>query len=158
MSAPADTRFDETLPMLLYRTLDAVMPAYRSLFAEHGLTEPQWRVLRVVWDARSPSQAALSERTLVSPPSLVSILDRLEAKGLVTRVRSVEDRRAVHIVATAEGRALHERVMPAIDAIHERLRDGVSGAQWDAMAATLAAIADRAGAPAEARRDASRHA
>ena len=146
--ACAVNRFEDTLPMLLYRTLDAVMPAYRALFAEHGLTEPQWRVLRVVWEARSPSQSALSERTLISAPSLVSVLDRLEAKGLVSRVRSVEDRRAVHVVATAEGRALHQRVTPAIEAIHDRLRARVDARTWDAMAGALDAIAGGANATA----------
>jgi DNA-binding MarR family transcriptional regulator len=41
--------FSRSLPMLLYRTLDAVMPRFRRIFNEFGLTEQQWRVLRVLW-------------------------------------------------------------------------------------------------------------
>ena len=37
--------FDQSLPMILHRTLDAVMPDYRELFARYNLTEQQWRVL-----------------------------------------------------------------------------------------------------------------
>ena len=143
-------RFDDTLPMQLYRALDAVMPAYRALFAAHGLTEPQWRVLRVVWDDRSASQAALARRTLISPPSLVSVLDRLEAKGLIARVRSATDRRMVHIVATAEGRALHEAAIDEVEAIHARLRDRLDDHEWT----TLSVLLDRIATDPPARRSA----
>ncbi len=35
--------FAASLPMLLYRALHTVMPRFRAIFAESGLTEPQWR-------------------------------------------------------------------------------------------------------------------
>ncbi len=41
--------FSHSLPMMLYRTLDTVMPRFRQIFSEFGLTEQQWRVLRVLW-------------------------------------------------------------------------------------------------------------
>ena len=133
-------RFDDTLPMQLYRTLDAVMPAYRALFSAHDLTEPQWRVLRVVWDERSASQAELSRRTLISPPSLVALLDRLETKGLVARMRSVEDRRSVHVVATPAGRELHAAVADKVDAITSEIRDRLTDAEWQTFATLLGRI------------------
>ena len=136
------TDFDASLPMVLYRALDGVMPLYRALFACHGLTEQQWRVLRVIWTDRNVTSRALSARTLISPPSLVSIIDRLEAKGLVTRVRSVSDRRAVHVVATADGRALQERIMPEVARIDAVLRARVSAGEWAAMVATLERLAE----------------
>jgi DNA-binding MarR family transcriptional regulator len=43
-------QFTRSLPMMLYRTLDTVMPRFRSIFNEFGLTEQQWRVLRVLWE------------------------------------------------------------------------------------------------------------
>lgn len=135
------TDFQRSLPMLLYYTLDGVMPMYRALFARHGVTEQQWRVLRVIWTHRNVTSRDLVQRTLISAPSLVSIIDRLEAKGLVTRVRSVADRRAVHVVATAQGRALQKRVMPEVSAIDAELRDRVSEDEWDALEATLHKLA-----------------
>ena len=123
--------------MMLYRALDRIMPAYRALFTRHGITEPQWRVLRVIWSSRNVTSRMLAERTLLSPPSLVSIIDRLEAKGLVTRVRSVEDRRAAFVVATADGRALQERVMPEVALIQERLRGSLPDEGWSTLEALL---------------------
>ena len=109
--------FDHALPMILYRTLDAVMPVYRDLFARYDVTEQQWRVLRVIWMEGRTTAAELSERTLLSPPSLVGIIDRLEKKGLVSRIRSVSDRREIHVTATARGRVLQEEVIPQVEKI-----------------------------------------
>lgn len=132
--------FDDSLPMILNRTLDAVMPTYRELFARYQLTEQQWRVLRVIWNSRNVTSSHLSERTLLSPPSLVSIIDRLEKKGLVSRVRSVDDRRQVYVVATAEGRSLQADVTPGVVDIQNRIRATVSDREWAAMEKTLAKI------------------
>lgn len=133
--------FDRSPPMMLYRTLDAIMPAYRDLFARHGLTEPQWRVLRVIWASRNVTAKQLSERTLLSQPSLVAIIDRLEKKGLVSRMRSVKDRRAIHIIATAEGRSLQERVTPEVDAIQGTLRERMSASEWQILEGLLVRLA-----------------
>ncbi len=132
--------FDDSLPMILNRTLDAVMPTYRELFARHKLTEQQWRVLRVIWNSRNVTSSQLSERTLLSPPSLVSIIDRLEKKGLVSRVRSVDDRRQVYVVASASGRALQNDVTPGVVEIQQRIRNTISDREWAALEKTLKKI------------------
>ena len=84
--------FGETLPMHLYRTLDAIMPEYRNLFAKNNLTEQQWRILRVLWAKNNISVVNLSEQTLLPAPSLVGILDRLVKKNLINRKRSNKNR------------------------------------------------------------------
>jgi len=72
--------FTTSLPMLLNRSLDAIMPPYRDLFQEFGVTEQQWRVLRVLWEQKHLTSAQISILTLLPSPSLVGILDRLEKK------------------------------------------------------------------------------
>ena len=111
--------FDNSLPMILHRTLDATMPDYRELFARYNLTEQQWRVLRVLWSSKKVTSVELSNRTLIPAPSLVGVIDRLTRKELVTRVRSVEDRRAVFVIATAKGQALEEEVSPQVSQIDQ---------------------------------------
>ena len=86
-------QFSQSLPMVLYRTLDAVMPRFRKIFNEFGLTEQQWRVLRVLWDEEALTFNRLAALTLIPPPSLVGIVDRMERAELVTRQRSEADRR-----------------------------------------------------------------
>jgi homoprotocatechuate degradation regulator HpaR len=132
--------FRDTLPMILNVTLDGVMPVYRELFARHGLTEQQWRCLRVLWAEGEVTTTELSRQTLLPAPSLVGILDRLEKKELVARHRSDRDRRKVHVTATDEGRALHQRVIPELEHVHAKVTGAVTPAEWDAMRATLMKI------------------
>ena len=73
--------FDRSLPMILNRALDAIMPPYRDLFSRYDLTEQQWRVLRVVWSSDKYKSVDLASHTLLATASLVGILDRLEKKG-----------------------------------------------------------------------------
>ncbi len=132
--------FDNSLPMILNRTLDSIMPPYRELFARHDLTEQQWRIMRVLWTDGKVTSIELSRRTLLAPASLVGILDRLEKKGLINRVRSTTDRRAVHVLATARGRDLEAVVTPEVLAIQTRIRACVSDDEWQSMQATLEKI------------------
>jgi len=135
--------FDGSLPMILHRTLERIMPAYRDLFAYYDLTEQQWRILRVLWEAKKVTSAELATRTLIPSPSLVGIIDRLIRKGLVVRTRSTEDRRVVHILPTPKGIALEVEVAPKVAQIDATLRSHVSPAQWAAMEEALASIATR---------------
>lgn len=126
--------------MMVNRALDAVMPAYRQLFARYQLTEQQWRVLRVIWNSNNVTAARLSERTLLSAPSLVNIIDRLEGKGLVRRVRSAEDRRQYYVVATKAGRQLQLEVTPQVVAIQDQIQASVTEKEWDALSDILQKI------------------
>lgn len=132
--------FDRSLPMLLNHALDAIMPAYRELFARFDLTDQQWRVLRVLWSSGKVTSVQLSQRTLLVAPSLVRILDRMEKKGLVSRVRSTSDRRVVYVVATAAGRALEAKVTPDVDIIQARTRAALSEKEWSQLENTLEKI------------------
>lgn len=134
--------FDDSLPMILHRSLDAVMPPYRELFKRFDLTEQQWRVLRVLWSSERVTSAELAERTLLLQPSLVGIIDRLEKKGLVSRVRSVTDRRVVYVVASTKGRSLQKKVLPEVELIDKRLRGAVSDDEWKVMQQTLVQISE----------------
>ncbi|MGS2723145.1 MarR family winged helix-turn-helix transcriptional regulator [Porticoccus sp. GXU_MW_L64] len=133
--------FERSLPMLLYRTLDAVMPAFREIFAQFGITEQQWRILRVLWEVEQCSMLELSRKTLIPAPSMVGIIDRLARDGLVQRVRSESDRRVVYIRVTTEGKGLEDQVTPLVDAAYEELHASVSQKDWQQMARTLDTIA-----------------
>jgi len=130
-------RLESALPMILNRTLDCVMPPYRALFKRFDITEQQWRVLRVLWSSERESSAELAAKTLIPAPSLVGVIDRLEKKGLVSRFRSVEDRRMVYVTATDAGRRLEKQVSPEVDALHKVVKDVLSPAEWEAMVKTL---------------------
>ncbi len=129
--------FHNSLPMVLNTALDSVMPIYRELFARYDLTETQWRVLRVLWEAEAVSSIELARQTLIPAPSLVGVLDRLSRKGLIARHRSATDRRLVKVRTTDAGQALGETVIPQVERIHDFIRTRVSATEWSRLQHTL---------------------
>lgn len=125
--------FDRSLPMMLHRALDAVMPPFRQIFSEYGLTEQQWRIMRVLWEVESRPLVSLAESTLIPAPSLVGVVDRLCRTGLVERARSQTDRRVVYVRCTAKGKALEAEVTPKVDAIYKALEDSIDPALWRSL-------------------------
>jgi homoprotocatechuate degradation regulator HpaR len=123
-------QFSASMPMMLYRAIDVVMPRFRRIFKEFGLTEQQWRVLRVLWEIEEISHNELAEITLISAPSLVGVLDRLRTMQLIERRRSALDRRVVYIASTEQGRALRDQLMPAVQQTYFELRESVDDDVW----------------------------
>jgi len=132
--------FSRSLPMMLYRALDAVMPRFRGIFKEFGLTEQQWRVLRVLWQFEQIPFRDLADLTLIPAPSLVGVVDRLARSGLAARRRSEVDRRNVFVHATEDGQALEAKVMPRVNEAYAALRQSVDAAAWEDLITGLEKI------------------
>lgn len=98
-------------------TYNAVMSAYRAMrksIAEEvskvGLTPPQFRLLRTLARQGAMSLNKMSQEMLVTPPNITGIVDRLEAKHLVRRVASRDDRRAIKLELSPEGKRLQQKL------------------------------------------------
>jgi DNA-binding MarR family transcriptional regulator len=85
---------------------------------EFGLTGPQSLVLRLLIKSGSLSSADLSRQMYVTPSNITGIIDRLEKKGLVERIRKQGDRRVVLITPTESGQELG-KILP--DPIERRI-------------------------------------
>jgi len=71
-----------------------------------SLTSSQLWVIKILKETSPRKVSDLALRMYLHPATMVGLLDRLEAKGLVTRTRSEKDRRVVHIDLTDKGREL----------------------------------------------------
>lgn len=78
-----------------------------------GLTPSQFDVIVTLGDTDGMTCKDLSEKTLVTKGTLTGVLDRLEAKGIIERIPSREDRRAIIIKLTQKGDDLFRKVFPA---------------------------------------------
>ncbi len=103
--APA-TRFDLRVFQALRRIIRAVDLHSRKLSTQHKITGPQLVCLLSVEEHEPVTPSAIARHVHLSPSTVVGILDRLEAKGLVSRERDLTDRRLVQISLTEEGNAL----------------------------------------------------
>jgi len=125
-------QFSGSMPMMLNRALDAVMPRFRKIFNDFDLTEQQGRVLRVLWERDSIAFHELSALTLIPPPSLVGVIDRLQKADLVKRRRSDSDRRKVSVHATEAGKELESQIMPRVASTYAELKQTVDADSWTA--------------------------
>lgn len=93
----------------LRRVFQGINEYSRSAEKITGLTGPQLWALKIL-DMTSPIMVSdLARQMYLRPATVVGILDRLETKGLVSRTRSKEDRRAVDLYLTERGKQLAEK-------------------------------------------------
>ena len=99
---------EEEVLLGLARTADAVARAGEEVLKGSGLTATQYNVLRILRGAGAVGLSCgdVASRMITRDPDLTRLLDRLEARALVTRARDVEDRRVVLTHITREGLAL----------------------------------------------------
>jgi MarR family 2-MHQ and catechol resistance regulon transcriptional repressor len=90
----------------LLRASRAVLARVEPRLAATGLTITQFGVLEAILHKGPLGQRELSRKVLTSPGNMTDLVDKLEARGLVHRVRQKADRRAVRVELTEQGRAL----------------------------------------------------
>lgn len=108
-SANAMLLLDNQLCFALYSTSLAMTKLYKPLLDELGLTYPQYLAMLVLWEKDGLMVSELGERLYLDSGTLTPLLKRLEASGLISRIRAMEDERRVHITLTAAGRKLKSR-------------------------------------------------
>jgi homoprotocatechuate degradation regulator HpaR len=112
------------LPLLLLKAREAVMQGRRPVLRSHGLSDQQWRVLRVLAEpayAEGLETGRLAREAHLLGPSLTGVLARMEAAGLVWRERSDADARRSVVRATEGSLALAGSLSVAIEAQYETL-------------------------------------
>lgn len=105
----SELKLDEFLCFAVYSTGHAFNRVYKPLLDALGLTYPQYLAMVVLWQKDGLTVGALGERLFLESNTLTPLLKRLEALGLVRRVRSAEDERQVNVHLTDKGRALREK-------------------------------------------------
>ncbi len=105
ISAPAAPDPTAELVRSVRRIAQAIDVRSREIARLTGLTLPQLLVLQSIRALGEVSTHAVSRDVSLSAPTVVAVLDRLEARGLIVRYRSTSDRRIVHARLTPEGEA-----------------------------------------------------
>ena len=79
---------------------------YKPMLDSIRLTYPQYLVMLVLWEEDGLTVSEIGERLFLDSGTLTPLLKRLEATGLLTRLRDTEDERRVRIKLTAAGNSL----------------------------------------------------
>ncbi|UTP72871.1 MarR family transcriptional regulator [Alteromonas sp. LMIT006] len=96
---------DEELLVALRKVIRAIDMRSRQLNKDVGLTGPQLLVLQEVGKNPGVMVKQIAQSINLSPATITSILDRMEARALVNRVRSTEDKRKVGVFLSETGQA-----------------------------------------------------
>src|SRR3569623_827381 len=104
------------LPRLLLQARESVMAHTRPSLRGHGLSDQQWRVLRVLGEHGTVETARVAREAYILGPSLTGVLARMERDGLVRRERDGADQRRTVVQATAKGLKLVEKLSRVVEA------------------------------------------
>jgi homoprotocatechuate degradation regulator HpaR len=118
MSTPFAHR---NLPRLLLQARESVMAHTRPSLRGHGLSDQQWRVLRVLGEHGTVETGRVAREAYLLGPSLTGVLSRMERDGLVRRERDPVDQRRTVVEATAKGLKLVDKLSHTIEAHYQWL-------------------------------------
>jgi DNA-binding MarR family transcriptional regulator len=121
-----------------YRLSQALLRAIESLGSD--LRPREFAVLNRLHEGGELTQIQLAELTYKDKPAITRMLDRLIERGLVRKVASPADRRAMVVSLTQEGEALRNAIAPLIVGFLENACAGINEADLAVTVATLKKI------------------
>jgi DNA-binding MarR family transcriptional regulator len=117
----------------LMRTADRLMLELAELLRPYDVSPTQYNVLRILRGAgKQPMNCVeIADRMISRDPDITRLLDRMQARGLISRERSVEDRRAVYVTLTAESQSILRSLDKSVKDLHvaQFQRLGAGGAE-----------------------------
>jgi homoprotocatechuate degradation regulator HpaR len=119
---------------------EAVMAPIRPVLRDAGVTEQQWRVLRVLDDIGAVDPTRLADAALLYAPSVTRILKELAERGLISRVADSHDGRRSIVELSRDGRALIEQTSRQTGALLETYRASFGHDRLTALLHELAAL------------------
>ncbi|HBC91608.1 MAG TPA: MarR family transcriptional regulator [Pelotomaculum sp.] len=101
-----------TVGFILNVTNSKVKNEFSRNLKPYDITPEQWGLINILFKKDGISQKELSQKSFKDQPTTTRILDNLEAKGLIKRKITLEDRRTFMIFLTDGGRNLREKLLP----------------------------------------------
>jgi DNA-binding MarR family transcriptional regulator len=112
----------------LHAALDGRLASDEVLFPLE-LTAAQLAIVVALSTAETVSSTDLCERVAYDAGAMTRILDRLQAKSVIRRLRSLEDRRVIHVELTEQGRAALPRMRKVAMEVADQFLGGFSNTE-----------------------------
>ncbi len=122
-----------SLPIALLRARERVMGPIRAMLADAGVTEQQWRVLRVLQESGPNDPTRIAEKACLLLPSLTRILQKLEEKAMIRRKADPGDKRKQIVEITRAGEALIAANFETSIALMEKVRTRMGTDRYEAL-------------------------
>ncbi|BBK27313.1 MULTISPECIES: MarR family winged helix-turn-helix transcriptional regulator [Staphylococcus] len=96
----------------LNRTLDYLEKIVREDVKQYGLNITEFAVLELLYNKGDQPIQRIRERVLIASSSISYVVDKLEEKGCVTRIRNQQDKRIINASLTQQGRHIMDEIFP----------------------------------------------
>ncbi|MDR6961784.1 homoprotocatechuate degradation regulator HpaR [Pseudomonas brassicacearum] len=113
----------QSLTLTLLQAREAAMVFFRPSLNQHGLTEQQWRVIRILSQHDELEINRLAELACILKPSMTGVLVRMEAAGMVVRRKAEQDQRRVLVRLAPQGQASFDSMSQSMEENYQRLQD-----------------------------------
>ena len=129
---------------ILDRTTRLLKQHYLRAFRDEGIdiSTEQWVLLDRLFTSGDASQTELANGTYKDAPTVSRIVDKLSKKKLVERRRFPNDRRRYLVCITANGKDVHERIMPYVQELRRQTWNGLSESDFNRLQDILQHIRD----------------
>ncbi|MDE2429862.1 MAG: homoprotocatechuate degradation operon regulator HpaR [Burkholderiales bacterium] len=112
---------NRNLPQLFLRARTALMAHFRPILGHFGLTDQQWRILRVLDEFGQLEPRELCNLCQILSPSMAGVLTRMEEIDLITRAPVASDQRRVLVSLSERGLQLMAEIAPLIDQQYQHI-------------------------------------
>jgi DNA-binding MarR family transcriptional regulator len=137
----------ESIGFMLSKVGTAMSTRFGEILSEFELVPRQFFVLNLICQHQGESQQAIAGSIGVAKSQMVSVVDELEAKGLIERRVNPEDRRQHALFVTTSGEAMQEKAIEAARNHEASLRALLSKAEADTLLGALHKLALIDGTP-----------
>ena len=121
---------DESVGLMMRHALNSLVRNIEVRMQHHDLTAMQWGPLLLLAQGRADTVAACAREVGIDASAMTRMLDRLEAKGLLRRVRSESDRRVVHLELTKSGQRAASKIPHELARVFNHHLRGFSAAEF----------------------------
>jgi DNA-binding MarR family transcriptional regulator len=144
-AAPAPIPLEGRIFVALLQTADAVGQEAEQLLKSQGLTGAQYNVLRILRGAEPEGLPCrgIGDRMISHDPDMTRLLDRMEKRRLITRMRQTDDRRVIKTRITRRGLHILKALDQPVRELHKRQFRHMTAARLRALAGFLEEVRSR---------------
>jgi DNA-binding MarR family transcriptional regulator len=124
---------DESVGYLIRQVYASMQTQIDAQMNPYDLTAMQWGPLMMLAKGKGDTAAALAREAGTDTGAMTRMLDRLEAKDLVRRARSQEDRRVVHLELTPEGQRIAQQIPYTLSEVLNHFLQGFTATELAAL-------------------------
>ena len=139
---PENYQAEESAAYLMRRILALMGAQVDDALEPRDLTSAQWVPLLKLHLGHASIVAELARECQLDSVAMTRLLDRLEAKGLVERVRSSADRRVVNLELTKQGREAAREIPAVLCQVQNAFLQGLSIEEWQQLRSLLRRVLD----------------